>query len=243
MSVLGAIMVPHPPLIIPEVGRGQETRIADTVGAYVEAAAFVGELKPDTVVVFSPHAVMYADYFHVSPGTSARGDFGAFRTPQVVVEAKYDRELTDEIARICDEADFPMGTEGERERALDHGTMIPLYFISRYIRDYRVVRIGGSGLSFADHYRAGQIVAEAAGNLGRRIVLVGSGDLSHKLKADGPYGFSPQGPEYDRRIMEVMAIEVDNGGGVYQTDIPFAVWPNQKRLTSVSYTHLHVERD
>lgn len=204
MSVLGAIMVPHPPLIIPEVGRGQETRIADTVGAYVEAAAFVGELKPDTVVVFSPHAVMYADYFHVSPGTSARGDFGAFRAPQVAVEAEYDRELTDEIKRICGEADFPMGTEGERERALDHGTMIPLYFISRYIRDYRVVRIGGSGLSFADHYRAGQIVAEAAGNLGRRIVLVGSGDLSHKLKADGPYGFSPQGPEYDRRIMEVM---------------------------------------
>ena len=28
------------------------------------------------------------------------------------------------------------------------------------------------------------------------------------------------------------SIEVDNGGGVYQTDIPFAVWPNQKRLTS-----------
>lgn len=28
------------------------------------------------------------------------------------------------------------------------------------------------------------------------------------------------------------SIEVDNRGGVYQTDIPFAVWPNQKRLTS-----------
>lgn len=30
------------------------------------------------------------------------------------------------------------------------------------------------------------------------------------------------------------SIEVDNGGGVYQTDIPFAVWPNQKRLTSAT---------
>lgn len=30
------------------------------------------------------------------------------------------------------------------------------------------------------------------------------------------------------------SIEVDNGGGVYQTDIPFAVWPNQKRLTSTT---------
>lgn len=30
------------------------------------------------------------------------------------------------------------------------------------------------------------------------------------------------------------SIEVDNGGGVYQTDIPFAVWTNQKRLTSTT---------
>ena len=30
------------------------------------------------------------------------------------------------------------------------------------------------------------------------------------------------------------SIEVDNGGGVYQTDIPFSVWPNQKRLTSTT---------
>ena len=30
------------------------------------------------------------------------------------------------------------------------------------------------------------------------------------------------------------SIEVDNGGGTYQTDIPFAVWPNQKRLTSTT---------
>ena len=204
MSVLGAIMVPHPPLIIPEVGRGQERQIAETVNAYRKAAGVVGEMGPDTVVVFSPHTVMYADYFHVSPGRSARGDFGTFGAPQVVVEAEYDTELVKEIARLSDEMAFPMGTEGEKDRTLDHGTMIPLYFIRQQIWDYRVVRIGGSGLSFADHYRAGQIVAQAAGNLGRRIFLVGSGDLSHKLKADGPYGFSPQGPEYDGRIMAAM---------------------------------------
>ena len=204
MSVLGAIMVPHPPLIIPEVGRGQESLIAGTVNAYCKAAGIVGELGPDTIVVFSPHAVMYADYFHVSPGRSARGDFGMFQAPQVVVEAEYDYEMVNEIARLSDEMDFPMGIEGEKSRNIDHGTMIPLYFIRQQIRDFRVVRIGGSGLSFADHYRAGQIVAQAAGNLGRRIFLVGSGDLSHKLKADGPYGFCRQGPEYDRRIMDVM---------------------------------------
>ena len=35
-------------------------------------------------------------------------------------------------------------------------------------------------------------------------MIIGSGDLSHKLKEDGPYGFQKEGPEYDERIMDVM---------------------------------------
>ena len=60
MAVIGGIMVPHPPLIVPEVGRGQEILIKDTIKAYQEAAGMAAELKPDTIVVISPHAVMYA---------------------------------------------------------------------------------------------------------------------------------------------------------------------------------------
>ena len=81
MAIVGAIMVPHPPLIIPEVGRGQERGIQATIQAYHEAAKRLASWKPDTVVVLSPHSVMYADYFHISPGRGAQGNFGAFRAP------------------------------------------------------------------------------------------------------------------------------------------------------------------
>ena len=65
------------------------------------------------------------------------------------------------------------------------------------IRDsYKLVRIGGSGLSFADHYRAGRYIARAAENLGRSVFIVASGDLSHKLRGDGPYGYSVQAVSY-----------------------------------------------
>ena len=35
-------------------------------------------------------------------------------------------------------------------------------------------------------------------------MVVASGDLSHRLTQEGPYGYREEGPEYDRRIMEVM---------------------------------------
>ena len=204
MYVTGAIMVPHPPLIIPEVGRGQELAIQATIDAYHKAAEKLKSWEPETVVVLSPHTVMYADYFHISPGAGASGDFGQFGAPQVKLDVRYDTELVEALAQEAGRCGIPAGTLGERERRLDHGTMIPLWFLNKYYTDYRVVRMGLSGLAFSTHYELGQCIRKAADSCGRRIAVIGSGDLSHRLKEDGPYGFRKEGPEYDRRIMDVM---------------------------------------
>ena len=204
MSIVGAIMVPHPPIILPEVGRGEEKKIAVTDAAYRKAAQFVAELEPETIVLLSPHSVMYADYFHISPGKGAKGDMRQFRASSVKFSVTYDTEFVHELMSTASAENFPAGTLGERDPDLDHGTMIPLYYVDQYYKNYKLVRIGLSGLPLTDHYRLGQRIRAAADALGRRVVVIGSGDLSHKLKKDGPYGLSKEGPEYDERIMDVM---------------------------------------
>jgi len=203
MSVLAAFMVPHPPMIVPDVGRGSETQIEETTRAYQKTAEEIAALRPETIVITSPHSVMYSDYFHISPGKGAKGSFAGFGAPQTAFEARYDEELVKEICRIADAREFPAGTLGERDKNLDHGTMVPLWFIEQKYRDFNLVRIGLSGLPLTDHYRLGQMIRQAAEDLGRRTVLVASGDLSHKLQDYGPYGFAEEGPQYDQRIMDV----------------------------------------
>ena len=131
MSVVGAIMVPHPPIILPEVGRGEEKKIAATDEAYRKAAAFVESLRPETIVLLSPHSVMYADYFHISPGKSAKGNMRQFRAPQVEISVSYDSAFVRKLTDAASSAGFPAGTLGERSPELDHGTMIPLYYINQ----------------------------------------------------------------------------------------------------------------
>ncbi len=203
MPILAAFMVPHPPLIIPEIGRGGETIVAKTIESYERVANEIAALKPDTIVISSPHATMYYDYFHISPAEKAKGDFGRFRAPNVKFYENYDAELVKEISRLAEKEGIPAGTKGEREPELDHGTMVPLYFIRKAYRDGKIVRIGLSGLDYNTHYKLGQCIAEAVENLGRRVVYVASGDLSHKLQESGPYGFVEEGPKYDARLMEV----------------------------------------
>lgn len=204
MGILAAFMVPHPPIILPEVGKGEEKKIADTVRAYQEVGKRIGELKPETIVLVSPHQVMYADYFHISPGEGAVGDMGRFRAGNVKFRVTYDVPFVEKLCRIADINRLPAGTLGERESALDHGTMVPLYFVEHYVGEYRLVRIGLSGLSFGKHYGLGQCIRKAAEALGRRTVVIGSGDLSHRLKEDGPYGYREEGPAYDKQVMDVM---------------------------------------
>ena len=205
MPVIAGFMVPHPPMIVPAIGRGSEAQVKETTAAYEKVAEEIAEIEPDTIVISSPHSIMYTDYFHISPGKGAMGDFGDFGAPEVAFEETYDEELVQEICREADECRFRAGTLGERDKALDHGTMVPLYFIRQKYKGGKIVRLGLSGMPLTEHYALGMMISSAVNKLGRKAVYVASGDLSHKLKDYGPYGFAEEGPVYDERIMDVMS--------------------------------------
>ena len=205
MPILGAVIVPHPPLILPAVGRGEERGIQATVDAYRKAARLVASWQPEVLIVTTPHLVMYSDYFHISPGLAAAGDMSRFGAPRERLETRYDTDLRREVIALAEREDIAAGTLGERDANLDHATFIPLWFLRQAGVSCPILRVGLSGFSPLEHYRLGQCVQRAVDALGRRAAFIASGDLSHKLKKDGPYGLAPEGAVYDRQITEVMA--------------------------------------
>ena len=199
MSILAAYAVPHPPLIIPTIGQGREGEIAATVRAYHETMRAAAELRPDTVVIISPHATAYDDFFHISPGAGAEGNFAAFGHPEISIGIEYDEEFVRVLSSTASEKNIPAGTLGEKNPALDHGTMIPLFFLSEYLGDAptKFVRIGIAGLPAHTHALLGQAIAATAERLERRTICIASGDLSHRLMEGGANGFAPEGAEFD----------------------------------------------
>ncbi len=203
MAIKAAFMVPHPPMIVPAVGKGSEEQVIKTSTAYDEVARMIADIKPDTIIISSPHAPMYGDYMNMSSGKGEKGSLADFRAPEVKFDETYDSELVAKIESLSSVEGLEAGTLGRQGTGLDHGTMVPLYFIEKYYRDFKLVRIGLSGLALTKHYELGMLIARACNELGRNAVYVASGDLSHKLQTYGPYGYAPEGPEYDKRIMDV----------------------------------------
>ena len=198
MPISAAVAVPHPPLIMPEVGKGEEKKIRATTDAYRKAMRFLASFQPETVIVLSPHATVYKDYFHISPGMRAHGDFMRFQAPEITIDAKYDLPLVSMISKLAKESHIEAGTLGEREPQLDHAVMIPLRFLEEEMQGFSIVRIGLSGLTPLMHYRFGECIKKAVDKLNRRCVVIASGDLSHRMAECSPYGFVKEGPAFDK---------------------------------------------
>ncbi len=205
MALLKAFIVPHPPIIIPEIGRGEERKISNTIQAFHTIAKEINALKPETIIIISPHAKAYSDCFSLPLCDRAEGTFRDFGASQVKLNVSYNQPLIKSIVHNSNKMGIDIYSQVIQKDSLDHGTMVPLYFIHQYNQDFSVVRIPLSGLSSEIHYKLGQSIRKAIDDTNQKVVIIASGDLSHKLKKDGPYGLSKEGPLFDQEITEAMA--------------------------------------
>ncbi|MCR5590290.1 MAG: AmmeMemoRadiSam system protein A [Lachnospiraceae bacterium] len=204
-----AYILPHPPIAVYEVGGEETAKIEATENAFAKAAKDLASYDPETIVIISPHSIMYRDAYYMARGREGVGNLARFGAPEPSVTYRYDTELSDEIARLCDEADIPIAYSSEGADEIDHGAVVPLYYVNREykcqtIAPYRIVRISPAFFDDDELYEMGRLIERAIAHTGRRAVIIASGDLSHKLRKDGPYGFIKEGPEFDEAVTSVM---------------------------------------
>ena len=204
MGILSTYIVPHPPITVSEIGKGREKSVEDIITSYNDVAKQISDIQPDTIIVITPHSTIYADYFHISSGTSAYGNFTNFGAPNVSFNVNYDQELAETIGSVSVTSHIQAGCLGDAIEELDHGTMVPLYFINKFYTNYKLVRISISDYSTFTHYEFGKCINEACDKLNRKCILIASGDLSHYLSDDGPYEYHTEGAIYDSMITDTM---------------------------------------
>lgn len=201
-------LLPHPPVLVPAVGKGQEMEADATLSAYKAVGAAINDLQPDTIVLLSPHAPMFSDFIFMYNGSVLEGDLRRFHA-DCHLSFPQDTALATEIERLMNNAQLPGGRldkatmrRNRLENTLDHGAVVPLYYLSSVYKNFKVVVIAPSALDLQRLYQFGQLIRQAAEKLGRKIVIVASGDLSHRVNKESPYGACPEGAEFDQQLVE-----------------------------------------
>ena len=192
-------IAPHPPIMVPEVGREAAAEVRGSIDAMRELTARIIASGAETIVIISPHAPLEARAFVAYHEMELHGDFANFRAPHAAVSAPLDTELLAAITSSAAAQGYALVPLKGYE--LDHGTAVPLYFLLRNGWRGRVVGLGYSFLSNDDHLRFGECIRRAVEASGRTVAFVASGDLSHRLTPDAPAGHNPQAHLFDEQVV------------------------------------------
>jgi AmmeMemoRadiSam system protein A/AmmeMemoRadiSam system protein B len=208
VNILGHYLMPHPPIIIPNIGKGEEKKIERTSLACDEIGREIGDIKPDTIIIITPHGTMFSDAIAISHEERISGDLSQFRCANIKMDIPIDREFNIKLGTACHLEGIPsvlvdsdLLKKYDCSYELDHGTMVPLYFINKYYKEYKVVHITYSMIGDINLYKFGMEIKKVSEELDRKVVVIASGDLSHKLKEEGPYSYSPYGEKFDKELL------------------------------------------
>ena len=193
-------IAPHPPIMVPEVGREAISEVLGSIEAMAEFTRRIIDNGAQSVVLISPHAPLERDSFVAYQAPTLYGSFANFRAPETVVEFELDRELLNAIVKTAGEDGYSMSGLDERYE-LDHGSAVPLYFLHRNGWRGRVVALGYCFLNNEDHLKFGASIKRAITELSVPTAFVASGDLSHRLKPEAPAGFHPIAKTFDEQVV------------------------------------------
>jgi len=213
-DVVCAVLMPHAPILVPGVGGERGTAAAASRRAMRAAAACVTGHRPETVVLISPHSPRQPQLFGLWDGEALAGSFAPFNAPKTVVGLPLDHLLSRTIAAECHTRNLGVWTIVDG--LLDHGALVPLWFLAEagWSGPAVIVSLTDAG---ADRLTAlGAAIAAAAHQLSRRIAVIASGDMSHRLCPGAPCGFDPRAREFDETFIHRLRA----GDGRALTEIP-----------------------
>lgn len=212
MSLRGAAVVPHPPIIVPAVGGPEVATVGATVDAMKRLASEVAAWAPEVLVLLSPHSPLDAERMAVCVADRYRGSLSMFGAPEVRADLEGDPDLAFHILDKAQAAGVPVVGYGQGSTAsIDHGALVPLYYLLEGCKAAGQARMPSFvelNFSFRPrelHVAFGRAIREALDQDGRSIVYVASGDLSHRLTPGAPAGYDPLGAEFDRQVAEIFA--------------------------------------
>lgn len=200
-QIQGMFIVPHPPIILSELGKGRETEAEKTLRGMEGITEKVKEFNPDTLVVITPHGEVHQNHLAFLEGEKATGNLAAFGHPEVQLTKELDVSAVQQLKEGFEKENLPgLFIEG----TLDHGAFVPLYFMEKELPEAKLIHISIGMLELKTLYDLGVKIKELLEEGDGTFAIVVSGDLSHRLKEDGPYGYDERGPDFDQRIVNAI---------------------------------------
>src|SRR5467141_941437 len=209
-----ACIMPHGGDIIPQLAaRKTKHLFVKTRESMRKIAREIREVRPDTIVIASPHNLRLQDKIGIVTSENTTGQLRGPRGRKVSLSLKCDREFAQDLLQESTRKGLPVvganyGTsEGPAsDMAMDWGTLVPMWFVAREERvNARVVIVTPSReIPLRQNIAFGMAIAEIAEKSKKRIVFIASADQAHAHRKSGPYGYHRSAVKYDEFVSQAI---------------------------------------
>ncbi|MDO8626343.1 MAG: class III extradiol dioxygenase subunit B-like domain-containing protein [Candidatus Magasanikbacteria bacterium] len=214
MALVFAAITPHPPLLIPTIGKRIIKKVDKTRRALLKLEEDLYARRPDTVVIISPHGTFLPEALTINFCEEYRSDLREFGDLTTNLKFRGGSTLANAVRHGTGHTNFK--TKLISETTLDHGSVVPLYYLLRHLKEVPILPIGFSDFDAKTHFEFGTYLKEVIVNTNLRVAIIASGDLSHALTTDAPAGFNPRAAEFDATLRQLL--ETRNSAGVVNLD-------------------------
>ncbi|MFZ5942567.1 MAG: AmmeMemoRadiSam system protein A [Bacillota bacterium] len=202
---------PHPPIIIPEIGKEELKKVEKTAQAMEEIAKQIKQLDPEILVFITPHGAVFEDALTISHPRKLRGSFERFGS-KLSMQKTFAEDLSNNLLKgarkikpmVAELTDMDANNYGIN-LDLDHGILVPLYYLDKAGINVPILPINIGLLPYDQLYEFGIFMQEVIQQQKKRVVVIISGDMSHRLTHDAPAGFDPQGKIFDEIIVQAVS--------------------------------------
>ena len=217
MSIVFAAISPHPPLLIPAIGKQTAKKIERTRMAFEQLEKDLYVAHPEILIVISPHGSYFPDAFTLNASPKYETDLREFGDLSTKINFRGEHHLSTMIREGSIKEKIP--TAMISESRLDYGSSVPLVYLTKHLKHIKIIQIGFCDLDWKTHVAFGAVIKEKIAETNKRVAVIASGDLSHALVTDAPAGYNPAGPKFDQKIQELLA--TNNVAGMLQLDKKF----------------------
>jgi MEMO1 family protein len=214
MSLVFAATTPHPPILIAEIGKSEVEKVKQTEQALKTLEQDLYLTKPQIIITISPHGSLFSDAFSINAHTEFKSFFEQFGDLSTKIEWRGATNIAAKIAHKANPIDLPVRLVSEEK--LDHGSSVPLHFLTQHLPDVKILPVGYCMLDRKEHIKFGEFLKDIILQSDQRIAVIASGDLSHTLKTEAPAGFHKDGQAFDRQLIELL--EANNIPGILNLD-------------------------
>ncbi len=193
-----ACVAPHPPIVVPEVGRGGEGGAKNTIQAFLDLGKALN--PPELLVLLSPHAPFVPGKMLLGVAETYEGSFRDFGASAVALKTLGFPEALSSLETIFRGEKIPYRTLSQSRIELDHGCLVPLYYLSQFWQALPPLMVmNPAGLSPQEAYDAGRALAQFLPE--KKWGLLASGDLSHGVTPSAPGRYHPWGKRFDQMVV------------------------------------------